>query len=206
MCYYLQHFRNIWPVYCEPPYPNFIYPDVFHFKQMVNQPSGSKAGWAFWKGFKIINKRMARVHPCSEAVWANTEHRAQLRLNVEKWKLHLSGARRQPRWKMACSRVQHAQLCQPSWHWWCLILWFATGRGSRRLASSTKLAWHFCQAGGARLIHAGTDNLQHACPTPLALIKFRWPFFSQELLCGLQYQAQEIWIPNGIWMSLTWKR
>lgn len=55
---HLQRFRKIWPVYSESPSPNFIYPDVFHFEQMVNQPSGCEAGWAFRKGFKTINKRM----------------------------------------------------------------------------------------------------------------------------------------------------
>lgn len=94
---HLQYFRKIWPVYSEFPYPNFIYPDVFHFEQMVNQPSGCKAGWAFWQGFKILNKRMDKVHHRREAVWANTKLRAWLRLNVEKWKLHLSGARKWPR-------------------------------------------------------------------------------------------------------------
>lgn len=172
-------FRKIWPVYCEPPYLNLIYPDVFPFEQMVNQPSRSKAGWAFWKRFKIIHKRMDRVHPYREAVWANTKHRAWLKWNVEKWKLHLSGARREPRckvkdgmfWSTACPVLPTILTLV------VLTLRFATGSGSQRLASSTKMAWHFCQAGGGRLIHAGADNLQHACPNPLALIKIRWPFF-----------------------------
>lgn len=178
MRYYLPHFRKIWPVYCQLPYPNLIYPDVFHFEQMVNQPSGSKAGWAFWKRFKMINKRMDRVHPHREAVWANTKHRTWLRWNV-KWKLHLSGARRQPRCKVKDGMLSStARPALPTiLTLVVLALCFATGSGSQRLASSTRMAWHFCQAGGARLIHAGTENLQRACPNPLALIKIRWPCF-----------------------------